>query len=131
MQYIWYCLFFHYLQKLSALIWHEPRLWKTFKSMGICSHTVAVAHVNGSVKEFFTLYRNIRMHPVHQNCCLPGLANKGNRVSNNCKREPKSSVYLSLVEAVFQKHNLDLVMMLQQSKNSLQEHIQWHTHNRW
>ena len=65
-----------------------------FKSMGICSHTVAVAHVNGSLKEFCTLYRKSKHAPSMSKLLLSGVpsgvGNKGNRVSKKRKRELES-----------------------------------------
>ena len=68
--------------------------------MGICSHTVAVAHVNGSLKEFCTLYRKSKRAPSVSKLLLSGfpsgIGDKGNRVSKKRKHEPESCrVFLS------------------------------------
>ena len=74
-----------------------------FKSMGICSHTVAVAHVNGSLREVCSLYRKGKHVPSISKLVLSGvpigIGNKGNRVSKKRKREQESSrVFLGAAE---------------------------------
>ena len=66
-----------------------------WKSMNICSHSVAVAHVNNSLKEFCDLYRKSKHLPSISRLVLTGLpcgvGKKGNRVNRKRKREPETA----------------------------------------
>ena len=66
-----------------------------WKSMNICSHSLAVAHVNNSLKEFCDLYRKSKRLPSISRLVLTGLPSgigkKGNRVNRKRKREPESA----------------------------------------
>ena len=50
-----------------------------WKSMSVCSHTVAVAHISGQMQEFCDQYRKQKRLP---SSFLPGeVGNKGNRIN--------------------------------------------------
>ena len=63
--------------------------------MGICSHSVAVAHLNGSLNEFCNFYRKSKCVPSITQLVTTGIpggvGKKGNRVSRKRKHEPVSS----------------------------------------
>ena len=65
-----------------------------WKSMKLCSHTVAVAELNGSLREFCDLYRKAKHVPSMSQLALTGLpsgvGNKGNQVKRKRKREPEN-----------------------------------------
>lgn len=62
-----------------------------WRSIGLCSHCVAVAHTNGNLEEFCNSYRKSKRVPSISQLLLTGLpsgiGNKGNRVSKKRKRE--------------------------------------------
>jgi hypothetical protein len=62
-----------------------------WKSLGICSHSVAVAQVNGSLKEFCDHYRKSKRLPSMSQLLLSGMpsgmGNKRNRVSRKRKKK--------------------------------------------
>ena len=66
-----------------------------WKSMGICSHSVAVAHLNGSLNEFCNFYRKSKCVPNITQLVTTGIpggvGKKENRVSRKRKHEPVSS----------------------------------------
>ena len=61
--------------------------------MNICSHSVAVAHANDSLREFCNLYRKTKHLPSITQLVLTGIPSgigkKGNRVCRKRKREPE------------------------------------------
>ena len=61
--------------------------------MNVCSHSVAVAHINDSLREFCNLYRKSKHLPIITQLVLTGVPSgvgrKGNRVSRKRKREPE------------------------------------------
>ena len=67
-----------------------------WKSLGICSHSVAVAHVNNSLQEFCDYYRKLKRLPSMSQLLLSGMpsgmGNKGNRVIRKRKKEEITSV---------------------------------------
>ena len=62
-----------------------------WKSLGICSHSVAVAHVNDSLREFCNYYRKSKRLPNMSQLLLSGMpsgiGNKGNRVTRKRKKQ--------------------------------------------
>ena len=65
-----------------------------WKAMKLCSHSVAVAELNGSLKEFCDLYRKTKRVPNMSRLALTGLPSgigkKGNQVNRKRKREPEN-----------------------------------------
>ncbi len=66
-----------------------------WKSLGLCSHSVAVAHVNGQLEQFCDLYRKTKHLPSITQLVLTGLpggvGKKGNRITRKRKREEVTS----------------------------------------
>lgn len=66
-----------------------------WKSLGLCSHVVAVAHTNGQLEEFCNSYRKLKKLPNISKLLLTGLpggvGNKGNRVTRKRKKIEISS----------------------------------------
>ena len=64
-----------------------------WKSVNICSHSVAVAQVSNSLQEFCNLYRKSKHLPSVTRLVLTGVSSgvgrKGNRVCRKRKREPE------------------------------------------
>ena len=64
-----------------------------WKAMKLCSHSVAVAELNGSLQEFCDLYRNMKHVPNMSHLYLTGLPSgigkKGNQVNQKRKKEPE------------------------------------------
>lgn len=62
-----------------------------WKSLGICSHSVSVAHLNGQMREFCDQHRKHKHLPSITKLVLTGLTggvgNKGNRVTRKRKHE--------------------------------------------
>ena len=67
-----------------------------WKSLGICSHSVAVAQMNDSLQEFCDYYRKSKRLPSMSQLLLSGMpsgmGNKGNRVSRKRKKEEITSI---------------------------------------
>ena len=66
-----------------------------WKSIGFCSHSIAVAQVNGQLEEFCNILRKSKRLPSISQLVLTGLpaglGNKGNRVNRKRKSEEASS----------------------------------------
>ena len=67
-----------------------------WKSLGICSHSVAVAQTNDSLQEFCDYYRKSKRLPSMSQLLLSGMpsgiGNKGNRVSRKRKKEAVTTI---------------------------------------
>ena len=82
-----------------------------WKSLGICSHSVAVAQMNGSLQEFCDYYRKSKRLPSMSQLLLSGMpsgmGNKGNRVSRKRKKEEITSIVpLPLPSSAKKTHRL-------------------------
>ena len=68
----------------------------SWKSLGICSHSVAVAHTNDSLQEFCDYYRKSKRLPSITQLLLSGMpsgvGNKGNRVTRKRKKDDVTSI---------------------------------------
>ena len=68
---------------------------QNWKSIGVCSHCIAVAQVNGKLQEFCESVKKSKRSPNVMHLLLTGLpsgtGNKGNRTTRKCKYEEVSA----------------------------------------
>ena len=98
-----------------------------WKSLGICSHSVAVAQMNDSLQEFCDYYWKSKHLPSMSQLLLSGMpsgmGNKGNRVSRKRKKEEiMSIVSLPLLSSTKKTHQL---------ADQSQMHPIYHTSGLW